>query len=72
MALGITLRRQLIPEYLRSVLTLTLVFGVYAISDLIQHESGLLAVTVMGIVLANMKDTDITDILDFTDITRSE
>ena len=65
LALGETLRRHLVPEYLRSVLTLTLVLGVYAISDIIQHESGLLAVTVMGMVLANMKNIDIDDILEF-------
>lgn len=64
-ALGYVLRNHLIPEYLRNVLSLSLVFGVYAISDLFVHESGLLAVTVMGIILANMKDTDIRDILDF-------
>ena len=63
--LGNTLRKHLVPEYLRNVLTLTLVMGVYAISDHFQHESGLLAVTVMGIVLANMNNTDIEDILEF-------
>ena len=36
--------------------------GVYAISDLVQHESGLLAVTIMGMVMKNM---DIEDILEF-------
>lgn len=65
LALGYILRRHLVPEYLRNVLTLTLVFGVYTISDLVQHESGLLAVTVMGMTLTNMKDMDIEDILDF-------
>lgn len=64
-ALGNILRRHLIPEYLRNILALSLVFGVYAISDLVEHESGLLAVTIMGITLANMKDMDIDDILDF-------
>lgn len=64
-ALGLILRRHLIPEYLRNVLVLTLVFGVYAVSDMAAHESGLLAVTIMGTTLANMKDTDIEDILDF-------
>ena len=64
-ALGIILRRHYIPEYLRNVLSLTLVFGVYAISDSAQHESGLLAVTIMGMTLTNLKDTDIDDILDF-------
>ncbi len=63
--LGFVLRRHLVPEYLRNVLALTLVFGVYAVSDMVEHESGLLAVTVMGIALANMKNTDISDILDF-------
>jgi NhaP-type Na+/H+ or K+/H+ antiporter len=65
LALGFVLKRHLIPEYLRNVLSLTLVFGVYAIADLIEHESGLLAVTIMGMTLANMKDLDIDDILDF-------
>lgn len=63
--LGYVLREHLVPEYLRNVLALSLVFGVFAISDTVQHESGLLAVTVMGIVLANLKNTDIDDILDF-------
>ncbi len=65
LALGFVLRKHLVPEYLRNVLALTLVFGVYALSDYFMHESGLLAVTLMGMVLANMKDTDIDDILDF-------
>lgn len=64
-ALGHVLKRHLIPEYLRNVLALTLVFGVYAMADVIEHESGLLAVTIMGMILANMKDLDIDDILDF-------
>ncbi len=63
--LGHILRQNLIPEYLRNVLTLTLVFAVYAGADHLAHESGLLSVTVMGMVLANLKNTDIDDILDF-------
>ena len=65
LGLGYVLRHHLIPEYLRNVLALCLVFGVYAISDQFVHESGLLAVTIMGIILANSEDTDIDDILDF-------
>jgi CPA1 family monovalent cation:H+ antiporter len=64
-ALGIVLRRHLIPEYMRNVFSLILVFAVFTLSDVIEHESGLLAVTVMGIALANMKNTNIDDILDF-------
>lgn len=65
LVLGYVLRRHLVPEYLRNVIALTLVFGVYALSDVMAHESGLLAVTIMGMILANMKDTSIDDILDF-------
>lgn len=65
LALGYVLRKHLVPEYLRNVLSLTLVFAVYAASDFFMHESGLLAVTLMGMALANMKNTDIDDILDF-------
>ncbi|MDX1519949.1 MAG: cation:proton antiporter, partial [Gammaproteobacteria bacterium] len=65
LVLGHVLRHHLIPEYLRNVMALTLVFGVYALSDMMVHESGLLAVTIMGMILANMKNTDIDDILDF-------
>jgi NhaP-type Na+/H+ or K+/H+ antiporter len=65
LALGFVLKRHLVPEYLRNVLTLTLVFGVYALADVVEYESGLLAVTIMGMTLANMKDIDIDDILDF-------
>ncbi len=65
LALGFVLKRHLIPEYLRNVLALTLVFAVYVMADTVEHESGLLAVTIMGMTMANMKDIDIDDILDF-------
>ena len=64
-SLGVVLRRHLLPEYLHNVATLTLVFGFFAISDMIQAESGLLTITVMGMWLANMKDVPTEDILDF-------
>ena len=63
--LGDLLRKQLIPQYLRNVITLIAVFAVYALSDTIEHESGLLAVTIMGMTMANMKELDIDDVLDF-------
>ena len=64
-ALGVILRRHWLPEYLRNMATLMLVLGVFALSDSIRAESGLLTVTVMGIWLANMKNVDVEDILDF-------
>ncbi len=63
--LGALLRRFLIPDYLRSVFTLLLVFVVFVSAEMLQHESGLLAVTVFGVTLANLPDLEIEDILDF-------
>lgn len=62
---GQMLRRHWFPEYLRNMATLMTVFGVFAISNHIRAESGLLTVTVMGVWLANMKQVDLEDILDF-------
>lgn len=63
--LSAVLKRLWLPEYLRSPFTLLMVFVAFAISESIEHESGLLAVTVFGIVLANQKGVDVHDILDF-------
>lgn len=64
-ATGYILRRHLIPEYLRNMFVLSVVIGTFAVSDLLQHESGLLAVTVMGMAMANIRELDIEDILNF-------
>jgi NhaP-type Na+/H+ or K+/H+ antiporter len=64
-ALGIALRRHWLPEFLHNVATLTLVFGVFAAANSAQTESGLLAVTVMGLWLGNMRGVPVDDILDF-------
>lgn len=47
------LRRYLIPDYLRDTAILVLVLSVFALSNTFAGESGLLAVTVMGVFLAN-------------------
>jgi len=62
---GLLLRHHLLPEYLHNITTLTLVFAVFVISNLIYPESGLLAVTVMGLWLANMREVRLQDILSF-------
>lgn len=64
-AFGWLLRRHMLPDYLHNVGALALVLSVFVASNEIAHESGLLAVTVMGIFLANMRDVDVVDILDF-------
>ena len=62
---GLVLRRHWLPEFLHNVATLALVLGGFAMANQLQEESGLITVTVMGIWLANMRDVDTSDILDF-------
>jgi CPA1 family monovalent cation:H+ antiporter len=63
--LGEALRRHLVPVYLYNVITLAAVFLALAVSDTLAHESGLLAVTVMGAMLANRKGVPVDEILEF-------
>ncbi|HRW05347.1 MAG TPA: cation:proton antiporter [Caldilineaceae bacterium] len=51
--LSYLVRRFLVPDYLRDVTVLVSVLGIFAISNTFAAESGLLAVTVMGIYMAN-------------------
>ncbi|MHA6205865.1 cation:proton antiporter [Dyella soli] len=64
-ALAFLLRRQMIPEYLQNYGTLVAVLLALSLANLVAQESGLLAVTVMGIALGNMRGVHIDDILDF-------
>jgi len=63
--LGLLLKRHWLPEYLHNVFTLALVLTVFTIANSFAEESGLLAVTVMGIWLANAKGVNIEEILSF-------
>lgn len=65
LALAALLRRHLIPEYLHNVVTLALVLATFSIANHFAPESGLLAVTVMGVWLANSKNLDMENILTF-------
>ncbi len=62
---GLALRRYWIPQFLHNVATLLVVFAIYAFSDTLAHESGLLAVTVMGVWLANTPGIHVRGLLDF-------
>lgn len=46
-------RRGQVPEYMKVPVLFGAVLAIYASTDALLHESGLLAVTVMGVVLAN-------------------
>lgn len=57
--------RYWIPDHLLPALGLTLVVAVFAGADVVQPESGLFAVTLMGIALANQRRVSVHHILDF-------
>lgn len=59
------LRNHWLPEYLQPFAVLSVVLGVFSVTNAIESESGLLAVTVMGMWLANAKDVNIRQILHF-------
>ncbi|MGB8460078.1 MAG: sodium:proton antiporter [Priestia megaterium] len=54
-----------IPEYLKSPVVFIVVIACFTIADEIKHETGLLAVTAMGITLANMHISSISDMRHF-------
>ena len=59
------LRKRLIPDYLTNFMALATVFVVFALSNTLADESGLLATTVMGLFMANVKLPMIEGILSF-------
>jgi len=63
--LGLVIRNNWLPHYLINTAILTIMLGAFAGSNLLAHESGLLTVTVMGMLMANMRDVDVEDILEF-------
>jgi NhaP-type Na+/H+ or K+/H+ antiporter len=62
---GKAFQRGMVPEYLKSPVMLTLVLVVYVLSNHAQEEAGLLAVTVMGIVVGNMDLPGLQDMKRF-------
>ena len=59
------IKRDYIPDYLQNPATLATLVLVFASSNVIQTESGLFAVTLMGIYLANQKQILIEHIIEF-------
>ena len=51
--LAATFRRGAVPEFMKAPVLFAVLLLVFAASDRVLHESGLLAVTVMGLVIAN-------------------
>jgi len=59
------LKRYWIPDFLHNSAAIMMVITSFIISNLLQHESGLLTVTIMGILLANQKKVSIKHIIEF-------
>lgn len=59
------LYRRLVPDYLQSSVALMAVVGTFALSNVLQEESGLLEVTLMGIIMANQKYVPVRRITEF-------
>ena len=64
-ALAFSINKKLIPHYLLNVVSLSTVLLVFVESEIFAHESGLLAVVVMGMVLGNGKLENIKELLYF-------
>ncbi len=64
-ALAYVINKKLIPHYLLNVVSLSTVLLVFVESEVFAHESGLLAVVVMGMVLGNGKLKNIKELLYF-------
>ncbi|UOY08878.1 cation:proton antiporter [Muricauda sp. SCSIO 64092] len=64
-ALAFAIKKDLIPHYLMNVVSLSVVLLVFVESDVFAHESGLLAVVVMGMVLGNMNLPNLNELLYF-------
>ena len=64
-ALAFAIRKNFIPHYLLNVVSLSVVLSVYVAADSFAHESGLLAVLVMGMVMGNMNLPNLKELLYF-------
>ena len=57
--------RGYVPEYLKAPVLLVAVIGTFVLSNAIQQETGLFAVTILGIAIANMHLDSLRDIHPF-------
>ena len=64
-ALYFVIKKKMVPHYLMNVFTLSVVLGVFVLSEQFAHESGLLSVVVMGMVLGNIDLPNIKELLYF-------
>jgi NhaP-type Na+/H+ or K+/H+ antiporter len=59
------LQHYLIPDYLQNPVVLAVVVLVYAVSNAFASESGLVSVTVLGLIMANQNRTSVKHVVEF-------
>jgi len=59
------LRRYLVPDYLQNPVILSFVILLFAFSNYLQEESGLVTVTLLGVMLANQRTVAIRHVIEF-------
>ncbi|MDF1824942.1 MAG: sodium:proton antiporter [Verrucomicrobiales bacterium] len=69
--LSFVLSRHWVPDFLQSVVVLTAGLSLFTVSNLFQHESGLLTVTILGIGLANQERAKIRHVVEFKETLRT-
>ncbi|MBP6600592.1 MAG: sodium:proton antiporter [Verrucomicrobiales bacterium] len=60
-----------VPDFLQSPMVLSLSLIVFTLSNVMQHESGLLSVTILGIGLANQERAKIRHVIEFKENLRT-
>ncbi|SDD74283.1 sodium/proton antiporter, CPA1 family [Pricia antarctica] len=64
-ALMFAIKKKFVPHYLLNVVSLSTVLLVFVVSDAFAHESGLLAVVIMGMVMGNSNLPNLKELLYF-------
>lgn len=65
LVMGFCMKRDWIPDHLQNPVAVMFVVGVFTGANLLQSESGLLAVTIMGFAMANQKSISVQHIVEF-------
>jgi NhaP-type Na+/H+ or K+/H+ antiporter len=60
--------RGLVPEFLKAPMLMSIVVATYAVSNFILEESGLLTVTVLGVVIGNSRIASLSEIRRFKEV----
>ena len=63
--LAVVVKRYWLPDYLHGLAFLASALAMFALSNWLMHETGLVTVTVMGIFLANQKQLSIEHVVEF-------